>query len=142
MHVLFLLCLSSSAGQSGPVSTFFNNTSNPQHKDAGTLGRALFDNESFEAWGKLYEVNTFSIFFVTTAFLGLLAKGSDDIFGYSSSVINITSISGIMKLAQEHVRFNVLWISLSALFFLCYVLCVIVLLTITPVTRTTFNLCT
>jgi hypothetical protein len=42
---------------------------------------------------------------VTTAFLGLLAKGSDDIPGYWSSVINITSISGIIKLAQNHVRF-------------------------------------
>ena len=41
---------------------------------------------------------------MTTAFLGLLAKGSDDIPGYWSSVINITSISGILKLAQNHVR--------------------------------------
>jgi len=41
---------------------------------------------------------------VTTAFLGLLAKGSQDVDGYWSSVINITSISGIIKVAQNHVR--------------------------------------
>jgi len=64
----------------------------------------LFDNESFEAWSELYRINTFSIFFVTNAFLGLLDKGSREKEGYTSSVINITSISGIMKLAQKHVR--------------------------------------
>ena len=41
---------------------------------------------------------------MTTAFLGLLAKGSEDIQGYWSSVINITSISGILKIAQNNVR--------------------------------------
>ena len=61
---------------------------------------ALFKNETPEEWAKLYEINTFSIFFVTAAFLGLLAKGSAH---YSSVVINITSISGITKLPQRHV---------------------------------------
>lgn len=80
--------------------------SSPEHKDAATLGRALFDNESPESWGGLYAVNTFPVFFVTTAFLGLLASGTADASsrtpGYTASVINITSISGIMKLAQDH----------------------------------------
>jgi NAD(P)-dependent dehydrogenase (short-subunit alcohol dehydrogenase family) len=86
------------------VSTFLNEASAPERKDASTLGQALFDNESFDSWGDLYKINTFSIFFVTTAFLGLLDKGSGDKDGYTSSVINITSISGITKLAQRHVR--------------------------------------
>ena len=95
--------ISCSAGITGPVSRFLNDLSSPEHKDAETLGRALFENESFEAWTDVYRVNTFSAFFVTTAFLGLLAKGSDDKPGYTSSVVNITSISGLMKLAQNHV---------------------------------------
>lgn len=95
-----------SAGQSGPCSMFFNDLSAPQHKDAGTLGRALFENESFEEWNQLYSVNTFSIFFATTAFLGLLAKGSEGGDGYTASVVNITSISGILKVAQDHVSRN------------------------------------
>ena len=89
-----------SAGVAGPFATFFNDTSAPEHRDAETLGRALFDNESFDDWAKLFAVNTFSVYFVTTAFLGLLAKGSEDVSGYTSSVVNIGSISGVTKLAQ------------------------------------------
>ena len=65
---------------------------------------ALFENESFEEWADLYKIDTFAIFFVTNAFLGLLDKGSNDVTGYSSVVINITSISSVIKLAQDHVR--------------------------------------
>lgn len=93
-----------SAGQVGPNSQFFNDLSAPEHKDAETLGTALFNNESFEGWTDLYKINSASIFFVTTAFTGLLAKGSKDVEGHWSSVVNITSISGVIKLAQDHVR--------------------------------------
>ena len=91
-----------SAGQVGPVSRFLNREDAPEHADPETLGMAMFNDQTSEQWGKLYEVNVFSMYFVTTAFLGLLAKGSAH---YSSVVINITSVSGIMKLAQEHVSF-------------------------------------
>jgi len=88
------------------VSAFLKDASAPECKDASTLGQALFDNESFDAWADLYKINTFSIFFVTNAFLGLLDKGSRGKQGYTSSVINITSISGITKLAQRHFCYN------------------------------------
>lgn len=94
----------SSAGQVGPTSPFLGDLLAPECKDAETLGQALFDNETPQQWADLYAINAFSVFFVTTAFLGLLDKGSRDVEGYSSSVINITSISGVIKLAQEHVR--------------------------------------
>ena len=93
-----------SAGQIGPVSPFLNNKEAPENKTAESLGTALFNCQSFESWGSHFSVNLSSIFFVTTAFLGLLAKGSEDVPGYWSSVVNITSISGIIKLAQNHVR--------------------------------------
>ena len=64
----------------------------------------MFKNESFEEWAQLYTINSSSIFFVTMAFLGLLAKGSEDRVNYTSCVINISSISGLWKLAQNHVR--------------------------------------
>ena len=89
-----------SAGQVGPVYEFFNQKNAPEHADPETLGMALFNKQTSEQWAKLYEINTFSIYFVTTAFLGLLAKGGSD---YSSVVINITSVSGITKLSQRHV---------------------------------------
>ena len=76
----------------------------PEHKDPGTLGKALFDNESFEGWAGVYAVNTFSIFFTSTAFLGLLSKGSEDSKTWTSSIVNITSVSAKIGLAQNHVR--------------------------------------
>ncbi|KZT09305.1 short-chain dehydrogenase [Laetiporus sulphureus 93-53] len=94
------------AGQTGPVSKFLEDPNAPEQKDPETLGRAMFNNESFEEWTGIYSINAFSIYFVTTAFLGLLAKGSADIPGYTSSVINITSISGIIKLSQNHFGYN------------------------------------
>jgi NAD(P)-dependent dehydrogenase (short-subunit alcohol dehydrogenase family) len=93
-----------SAGQLGPTSPFLDNPEAPENKNAESLGTALFNCQSFESWCSHSSVNLASIFFVTTAFLGLLAKGSDDIPGYWTSVINITSISGILKLSQNHVR--------------------------------------
>ncbi|OCH86887.1 short-chain dehydrogenase [Obba rivulosa] len=101
MHILV-----NNAGQTGPVSRFLEHPESPERKDPETLGRALFNNESFEAWSDLYSINTFSIFFVTTAFLGLLAKGSEELPGYNASVVNITSISGVNKLAQNHFCYN------------------------------------
>jgi len=101
LHILV-----NNAGQVGPVSRFLNDASAPERKDASTLGQALFDNESFDSWAALYKIDTFSIFFVTTAFLGLLDNGSREKEGYTSSVINITSISGITKLAQRHFCYN------------------------------------
>jgi NAD(P)-dependent dehydrogenase (short-subunit alcohol dehydrogenase family) len=101
LHILV-----NNAGIVGPVSTFLNKTDSPEHASPGTLGQALFDNESFEAWSDLYKTNTFSIFFVTTAMMGLLDKGSKDVESWSSVVVNTTSISGMMKLAQDHFAYN------------------------------------
>ncbi|KAH9480521.1 Short-chain dehydrogenase/reductase VdtF [Psilocybe cubensis] len=101
LHILV-----NNAGQVGPTSNFLNNTSGPQHKDAETLGTALFNNETFQGWSDLYSINAASIFFVSTAFLGLLAKGSEDVTGFWSCIINITSISGLTKVAQEHFCYN------------------------------------
>ncbi|KAF8908960.1 short-chain dehydrogenase [Gymnopilus junonius] len=101
LHILV-----NNAGQEGPKSLFFSDPSAPESKTAESLGTALFNNESLEEWADHYKINSASIFFVTTAFLGLLAKGSEDEKGYLSSVINITSISGLIKLAQDHFCYN------------------------------------
>ncbi|KAF7297816.1 NAD(P)-binding protein [Mycena kentingensis (nom. inval.)] len=103
LHILV-----NNAGQVGPTSDFLTNPQAPERKDPETFGQALFDNETFEQWGDLYAINTFSVFFVSTAFLGLLDKGTreSDRPGFSSSIINITSISGVIKLAQDHFAYN------------------------------------
>ncbi|KAJ7366626.1 NAD(P)-binding protein [Mycena albidolilacea] len=112
LHILV-----NNAGQVGPTSPFLSNPSAPERKDAETLGQSLFDNETPGQWGDLYSINTFSIFFVTTAFLGLLDKGSRESQtpGFTSSVINITSISGLIRLAQDHFAYNSAKAAASAL---------------------------
>ncbi|KAJ1303879.1 hypothetical protein OPQ81_008293 [Rhizoctonia solani] len=102
--------LINNAGQSGPVSKFLSDPNAPECKDTRTLGTSLFNKESFEGWSDLFSVNVSSVFFVSTAFLGLLEKASKtreaERGGWSSSVINITSISGQMKLSQDHFAYN------------------------------------
>ncbi|KAH9999669.1 short-chain dehydrogenase [Russula compacta] len=101
LHILV-----NNAGISGPVTPFLNNPQAPENANAETLGTALFNDDGLDAWSTLYKINTFSIYYMTTAFLGLLEKGSRDVEGYTSSVVNITSISGILKIAQSHFAYN------------------------------------
>jgi NAD(P)-dependent dehydrogenase (short-subunit alcohol dehydrogenase family) len=97
----------SSAGVLGPVTDFLHNPQSPENANAETIGNALFNDDGQDAWTALYKINTFSIYYMTTAFLGLLNKGSRDVEGYTSSVVNITSISGILKISQSHVSASV-----------------------------------
>nr|VWO96157.1 Fumarate reductase flavoprotein subunit (EC [Ganoderma boninense] len=101
LHVLV-----NNAGQTGPVSPWLEDPNSPQRQNSETIGRGLFEGESFESWSSIYSVNAFSVFFVSTAFLGLLSKGSEDVAGYTSSIVNITSVSGQVKLAQNHFAYN------------------------------------
>jgi len=76
------------------ISTGSTNT------DAGSaeaLKKELFDNESatFADWDDIFRTNVSSIFFMTTAFLPLLDAASKKVHGWSSTVLNITSISGM-----------------------------------------------
>ncbi|KAJ3976364.1 hypothetical protein EV361DRAFT_968793 [Lentinula raphanica] len=102
LHILV-----NNAGQVGPTSPFLADPNAPEVKDGESFGAALF-KEDQQGWSDLYSINVFSIFFTTTAFLGLLEKGTKEckIPGYTSTVINITSISGIIKLAQDHFCYN------------------------------------
>jgi NAD(P)-dependent dehydrogenase (short-subunit alcohol dehydrogenase family) len=96
----------------GPCSLFLNDPKTPEHSTAEGLGQALFNNESFEQWSDLYKINTFSVFFMSTAFLGLLEKGTKERQKthplFTASITNITSMSGIMSQAQDHVRISLL----------------------------------
>jgi len=102
--------LINNAGQSGPISRFFSKPSAPERKDTETLGKALFKSESFQEWADLYSINVSSLFFVSTAFLGLLEAATKareaSSGGWSATIINITSISGQIKYAQNHFAYN------------------------------------
>ena len=80
-----------------------SNPDAPENKDPEAFGMTLF-KEDQQGWSDVFAINNHSIFFVSSAFVGLLAKGAADYGAFSSSIINITSISGTIKVAQDHVR--------------------------------------
>ncbi|CAE6375823.1 unnamed protein product [Rhizoctonia solani] len=98
--------LVNNAGITGPSSPFFNDESAPENKSPAALGTALFENEKVEDWTGLYGNNVASIFFVTTAFLGLLAKASEERGAWSAGVINISSVSGQIRISQAKWAYN------------------------------------
>jgi NAD(P)-dependent dehydrogenase (short-subunit alcohol dehydrogenase family) len=83
-------------------------STNTEAGSAQKLKEALFENESatFADWDDIYRTNVSSIFFMTTAFLPLLDAGSNKTKGWSSAVLNITSISGSVKTSQHHPNYN------------------------------------
>lgn len=80
---------------------------NTDHEDPKKLQQELFHNTSkVSDWEDVMRTNVMQLFFVTTAFLPLLSKGTEDTPGWSSTVINISSISGIIKASQHHFAYN------------------------------------
>lgn len=78
------------------------------HEDPHSLRRSLFEDDAadIQAWDDTFRTNVTQLFFTTTAFLPLLQKSTERQPGWSSTVINITSISGIVKIAQHHFAYN------------------------------------
>jgi len=76
---------------------------------AGEMKSNLFetDKTTMEDWTSTYETNVASVFFVTAAFLPLLQRSSELHEHWSAAVVNITSISGLVKSAQHHFSYNV-----------------------------------
>ncbi|KAJ5884785.1 hypothetical protein N7495_009295 [Penicillium taxi] len=76
--------------------------------DPKELRKSLFEGAGadMEEWDNVFRTNASQLFFMTTAFLPLLSQGSEQEHGWSSTVINITSISGIVKVSQHHFAYN------------------------------------
>lgn len=83
-------------------------TQNTEIQETENLSRELFNPQSgsFEDWESTYRTNVCQLFFMTTAFLPLLQAGTDLERGWSSTVVNISSISGIVKTSQHHFPYN------------------------------------
>ncbi|RYP07430.1 hypothetical protein DL764_002507 [Monosporascus ibericus] len=96
-----LCILINNAGISG-------NTFQTEAGSAAEMKENLFESEkaTFEDWTDVYRVNVPQIYFMTTAFLPLLQKSSERHPGWSGTVINISSISGLVKTAQHHFSYN------------------------------------
>lgn len=79
-----------------------------ESSSATEMKQNLFDtsNTTLEDWTSTYATNVASTFFMTTAFLPLLAASTERHPGWSGTVINISSISGLVKSAQHHFSYN------------------------------------
>lgn len=103
LHILV-----NNSGVEGPITKLDNIKSLSAQQYADTH----LSNESFEQWDHLLRINTSAVFFATMTFLPLLAEGNKHPIpsqanqGWTSSVINITSISGLVKSAQNHFAYN------------------------------------
>lgn len=73
----------------------------PERKDTATYGKALFESHSFQPWEDMFRVNVASIFFVTSAFLGLLDASTQGVESMTASVINISSAVAAMRISHS-----------------------------------------
>lgn len=73
-------------------------------KSAEEMKKNLFEpeNATFEDWVETYRTNVAANYFMSTAFLPLLAKSTEMHQGWSGTILNISSISGLVKSTQHH----------------------------------------
>merc|ERR1712093_348222 len=88
--------LVNNAGVAREEQVKFSNNPNLDKSDPKSLSEHLLRGED-ENWADTFKTNSAAVYMVSAAFLPPLAKGNESIKGYSSSIVNITSISGIMK---------------------------------------------
>ncbi|KAK0388311.1 hypothetical protein NLU13_4556 [Sarocladium strictum] len=76
--------------------------------DAKEMKANLFDNSKVtnDDWSQVYNTNVTAQYFMTTAFLPLLQASSEREPKWSSTVLFISSISGLIKTAQHHFSYN------------------------------------
>ena len=87
--------LVNNAGVALEDATRYSN-SQPDFKDAQSISDHLWKSDP-AAWQETFNTNVSAVYFVSAGFLPLLAKGRVNSPGYAPSIINITSISGVMK---------------------------------------------
>jgi NAD(P)-dependent dehydrogenase (short-subunit alcohol dehydrogenase family) len=77
-------------------STKFSTAGQPNMDDAESISAHFLKSEP-ESWAATFQTNVTSIFYMSMSFLPLLARGKDITPGYTSQIINVSSISGYMR---------------------------------------------
>ena len=95
----YIHLLVNNSGISGP-------SSKTEASHAQGIKEDLFAGSEFSEWDDTYRTNVAAIYFTTFAFLPLLKKATESEKGFSASIINISSISGITKNPQSHFCYN------------------------------------
>ncbi|KAI4236099.1 MAG: hypothetical protein LQ349_002751 [Xanthoria aureola] len=88
--------LVNNAGIARDDNTRFSKAGKPDSKSAQSIAEHMMHSEP-EQWAETFNTNITAQYFMTAAFLPLLAKGREVTPGYSTSVVNVASISGVMK---------------------------------------------
>lgn len=70
------------------------------------LRENLLKPTSVEEWTSEYATNVVGPYLLTTGFLPLLQKATEHTYGYSGTVVNISSISGLVRISQGHFSYN------------------------------------
>lgn len=98
----YLSILVNNAGISGETFPVAEN------RTAEELKRSLFDHEkaTYEDWDKVYHTNVAAAYFTTVAMLPLLQACTESHPGWSATVTNVSSISGLVKSSQHHFSYN------------------------------------
>ncbi len=88
--------LVNNAGIARDDNTKFSTAGEPDWENAQSISDHFLKSPP-ESWADTFKTNVGSIFYMSMTFLPLLANGGNKIPGYTSSVVNVTSISGAMK---------------------------------------------
>ncbi|KAG9499484.1 hypothetical protein J7337_007940 [Fusarium musae] len=88
--------LVNNAGIAEDDNTKFSSAGEPDTSDAKALSQHFLKTEP-EQWADTLKTNVTGPYYMSMAFLPLFAKGHETTLGYSSQIVNVSSISGAMK---------------------------------------------
>ncbi|KAF5252707.1 hypothetical protein FANTH_2334 [Fusarium anthophilum] len=88
--------LVNNAGIAEDDNTKFSSAGEPDTSDAKALSEHFLKTEP-DQWANTLKTNVTGPYYMSMAFLPLLAKGRETTPGYSSQIVNVSSISGAMK---------------------------------------------
>lgn len=73
---------------------------------AEKLKSEFYDGTTEKEWLDVYQTNVVAPFLMSLAFLPLLNKSTEATKGYSGTVVNISSVSGHIRISQGHFAYN------------------------------------
>ncbi|KAH4054442.1 hypothetical protein HBH49_080340 [Parastagonospora nodorum] len=75
-------------------------------ESAAELKKNLLEPTDEKEWLDVYQTNVVGPFLISAAFLPLLQKSTETHKGYSGTIVNISSISGHIRISQNHFSYN------------------------------------
>ncbi|TKA69213.1 hypothetical protein B0A55_07738 [Friedmanniomyces simplex] len=88
--------LVNNAGIARDDNTKFSSNGQPEMSDANAISKHFMQSEE-QQWMDTFQTNVMAQYFMSMAFLPLLAQANASTPGYSSQIVNVSSISGAMK---------------------------------------------